>query len=107
MALKEGLQGLLNHQCLRVIVESDSSEVVQLVNGFSDDEHLLLQLILDCKRIHSMLLNCPITYVPRTYNFNADCLAKFGHTLCTHLGTFWFFDPPFVVLEDLRRDNVI
>ena len=88
LALKEGLQGLLHHQCLRVIVESDSSEVVQLVNGLPDEDHPLLQLILDCKRFHSKFLNCTITYVSRTYNYSADCLAKFGHTLCTQLGTF-------------------
>ena len=107
MALKEGLQGLVNHHCLRIIVESDSSEVVQLVNGFPDYDHPWLQLILECKRLHSLLLNCAITYVPRTYNYSADCLAKYGHNLCTHLETFWFSDPPSVVLEALRRDNVI
>ena len=64
MSLKEGLLALLQCRHLHIIVESDSSEAVNLINGFPDEEHSLLSVVLECKSIHSLLRSSSITYVP-------------------------------------------
>lgn len=64
LALKEGLLALHQRNCMRVVVESDASEVVQLINGYPDQDHPYLQLVLECKRLHRRLWACSITYVP-------------------------------------------
>lgn len=66
MAMKASLMALHQKKCVRVIVETNSSEVVQLVNGFP-------------KRLYRRLLSCSIACVPRVYNYSADCIAKLDH----------------------------
>lgn len=78
-----------------------------LINGFSKKDHPLLQLILECNRLHKRVWNSFVIYVLRSYNLSADCMAKFVHSVCFKLGTVLLdFLPPFV-LEELRKDDVM
>ena len=90
-----------------MIIELDSSEVVQLINGFSEQDHPFLQLILKCKKLHRRLWTCSITYVPQNYNNSAYCIVKLGHIACSHQGTVWFVNPPSSVLEEVMKDRIM
>lgn len=52
MALKERLSTFHNKNALRVVIESNSSQAVNLVLGFLDESYLMLDLILECKCLH-------------------------------------------------------
>lgn len=95
-------KGLLVSQCqglMRVIVESDSSDAVNLVNGYLDQSHPLLHLILECKTLHKSMRSNSITYVLINYNASADSLAKLGHLVCNNIGCVWFDEAPMHVIS--------
>ena len=48
-----------------------------------------------------------VTFVPKSYNNCADCIAKLGHSCYTHFGMVWFVSPPSLVLDEVRKDNII
>lgn len=87
LAIKEGLMVVHRKGILRVIIESDSSEVVNLINGFPDASHPLLLVIFDYKCIHKQMWSSFITYISRSYNSSEDCIAKLGHVVCTSFRT--------------------
>lgn len=60
---------------MRVIIESDCCEMVNLVNDKHDIDHSFWQVILDCKNLHRRLWSSSVTHVPRTSNTTADCIA--------------------------------
>ena len=107
LALKEGLVAVLNNRCLCVIIESDSSIAVQLINGYPEENHPFMHIILECKSLFRRIWSCSITYVPRNYNNSADCIAKLGHTICSLGESVWFNEPPSSLLEVLRGDNIM
>ena len=80
MGLKVRLQALMDKGCNRVLVETDSSQATQLINGYPDVDHPHLQLILHCKVLPANNWLCTINYIPRNANACADVLAKLGHT---------------------------
>lgn len=107
LAIKEGLIAAFQKRHLRVIVESDSPEGVNLINGFPVVEHPLLSVILECKRLHKRLRSSSITFVPRTYNYAADCIAKLRHVVYNKFETVWFDVALFLILEEVRKDNIM
>lgn len=64
-ALQRGLRTLVDKNLSRMIVESDSSHVINLIHGFPYETHPHLHLILECKRLHTLLWSSSIIYVPR------------------------------------------
>lgn len=52
MALKEGLSAIHNQNVLRVVIESDSSQAMNLVLDFPDKYHPMLYFILECQCPH-------------------------------------------------------
>lgn len=60
----------------RVIIESNSSQAVNLIHGYPDEAYPHLRIILDCKRLHTLLWSSSITYVSRNANVCAHNLAK-------------------------------
>lgn len=81
------LSGVQQKGVLRVIIESNSSEAVNLINGFPDASHPVLSVILECKRLHKTMWSSSINYVPRNYNNTTDCIAKLGQFVCSTYGT--------------------
>lgn len=79
MAMKAGLQALVEKQCSRIIIETDSSQTANLMNGHPDFDHTCLDLILVCKDLNAKICNANVNYVPRVYNACADCRAKLGY----------------------------
>lgn len=105
-ALEEGLLLIHQHNCLQVIIESDSSETVMLINGIPKADHMLFSTILECKRLQKCIWSSSVIYASRNYNNNADSITKLGHNVCTQLGIVLFppLPPPFV-MEELRKDK--
>lgn len=107
MAIKVGFQVLQRHGCMRVVVESDSSDAVQLINGFPDEIHPHLQLVLECKRLHRCIWSSSIIFIPRNYNSSAYCISKLGHYVYNNVYTVWFDTMPTSILEEVRKDNIM
>lgn len=85
-----GLTAICDRNLLRVIIETDSAQVVKLVNDFLEEEHPYFHIILACKRLHRLNWSCHITYVPRNYKKSADCITKLGHSVCANASFVWF-----------------
>lgn len=107
LALKDGLAALHTNHCMPVMVESDSSELVQLVHNGPNETHPLHQLITTCQQLHRSLRSSSTMYIPRCCNISADMLARLGHFLRINNDFCWLVDPPSSVLEEVRRDNVM
>ena len=107
MGLREGLQALKDRGILRALVETDSSLAVNLVLGYPDESHPLLDLILECKCIHKNIWSASIMYISRNYNYSAHILASLGHHQARQEGTSWFVSPPAQVVESVSRDNLV
>lgn len=91
LALKVGLQCLVEQDCFRVLIETDSSEVKNLLHNFEDLVHPFWELILDCKYPNRILWSCPIAWVPHQCNICADCLAK-AWACTNYCIVFYVFD---------------
>ena len=106
MAIKVGLQALKERGLIRVMVETDSSQAVNYIHNYPDECHPLLNLILDCKRLHTSLWSCSISHVSRIYNCTAHDLASLGHTVCNLEGFVWFDRPPENIVTTFLNDNI-
>ena len=69
IAMKIGLQALLDKNCSRILVETDSSQTVNLLHSIPDELHPWQDVIWDCKKIKQNIWNCVVDYIPR----NAMC----------------------------------
>ena len=90
MAIKEGLQALVDRQLCRVIIETDLSQSINLLHGYPEESHPHLRSILECKRLHTRVWSSPINYISRSCNVCAHTLARLGRNFCNQPGTFWF-----------------
>lgn len=107
LTIKEGLLTMHRHGLLKVIIESDSSEAVQLVNGYLNSHYTHFALSLECKNLHKRVWRSSMSFVPRSYNTAADSIAKLGHTFCNTVGTVWLVNPPPSVWMEVCNDNTI
>ena len=106
LGLKEGL-GILNDKgLLRVIIESDSSQAINLVHGFSKSDHPLLSIVLDCKRVHKLLWSCSIDHVSRNYNQCAHAMALLAHDFDDQGEMHMFTSPHVSVVQIFLNDNM-
>lgn len=55
-AIYHSLFTLVEKNSSRVLIEFDFSTAVNLIHGYPDDTHMHLHLILECKRLHRLLL---------------------------------------------------
>ena len=90
MAIRTDLHVLLDKRISRVLIETDSSQAVNLFHGHPEDTHPLLLTILDYKRIHTQLWSSPILYTPRTCNTCAHLLASLGRHSLVAGNIVWF-----------------
>ena len=67
-ALRIGLQALVDKGCNRVLVETDSSQALHLINGYPDVDHPHLKFILECEDIITRSWLCTVTYISRNAN---------------------------------------
>jgi ribonuclease HI len=101
-SLYYGLKLALQLNCNRIQVESDSSLVVNLVKGQSDDTHPLHGLISDCKNLLLGNWECSFNHVYRECNNAADGLARMGHAM--NLGWHVLVNSPPNLLDRLADD---
>ena len=100
------MQALVEKGNGRIIIETDSSNAANILNGFVEDEHPRSACILRCK---DMLANIPfslVTYVPRCSNSCADFVAKLGYQ-STSYDVIWLDVTPPGVTEVLLNDIYI
>lgn len=76
LALREVLHLAQRVGCGFLQVESDLMEIVLACNGASVDYSSLGYIVSDIKGLASEFDGCTFSYVPRTYNGVAHCLAK-------------------------------
>ena len=104
MALQVGMQALLHHNLARVIIETDSSQAINLIHGHPEDDHPCLSEIERCKSSHSTLWSSPLMYIPRVCNKSAHSMARLGLN-CVHPPFVWFDVIHTSVEEVVALDN--
>ena len=73
-----------------------------MVHGFTDEMHPCLNLILECKDLHS----CEINSVPRNLNACADSNAKLGQYLDQYNRIVILNDAPPIVKELIAAEQL-
>ena len=86
----------------RVIVESDSLMLVNLIIADSPTNHPLFNIIHECRSLLKGNWNCKVQHVYRESNMVADRLAYLGHSL--EMGTTVFEAPPLQISDCLDYD---
>lgn len=86
-ALKHGLNMILERDHLCIVVESDSSQAINLIHDNVDASHPLLELILSCKRLH----------IQHIHQYGCVCGLFCG---------FWAVCP-FTVPNNKRRQGIV
>lgn len=76
IAMKIGLEALVEKHYSQIIIETDSSLVANAMQGFTDTVQTRRGLILECKNLRTKIWNSALNYIPRNYNICADNLAK-------------------------------
>ncbi|KAM7526225.1 hypothetical protein LguiA_016127 [Lonicera macranthoides] len=93
MGVKVGLEKIVARGHLQVIIETDSSEAVNLVDGFPGENHPLLHLVMECKSLHKKVWSYSINHVSLVYNLLcAHKLAGIGHDVSSQEGSILFVD---------------
>ena len=88
----------------RLIVESDSSLVVNLIRGHWEDTHPLHGLLSEYRSLLNGNWDCSLNHVYRECNCAADRLAYLGHGW--NLGLHELETPPEDVLISLEEDKM-
>lgn len=91
----------------RILIETDSSQVVNLIHGHPEESHPYLSFILECKRLHTKLWNSPILYAPRNCNGCAHRLAYMGRSKIPSTNVVWFDVVPDRLIEAVNNDMYI
>lgn len=81
LASKQGIQALLAKGCHQVIIETDSSQTINLMHGHPQKDHPFLRIIMECKALFTNVWQSTATDVPRNFNKWADVFAKLGHNV--------------------------
>ena len=90
----------------RVIIETDSSQAINLIQGHPDDAHPCLPEIMCCKSSHSTLWRSPLLYISRVCNQSAHYMARLG--LDQEQSSFVWFDVlPAAMCEVVAWDNTM
>lgn len=79
--LRQGLFIALQLNLKKLIVESDSLEVIQALDPVMPPNPLSPALLFDCRGLMQKLTVVTLLHVPRESNLAADHLAKIGHQL--------------------------
>ncbi|KAL6286459.1 hypothetical protein ACE6H2_010849 [Prunus campanulata] len=102
-ALYHGLKLAQSLQVTKLIVETDSTLVLHLLNAKLEPYHPLLTLLNMSRVCWKSSWDCNIFHVFREVNFAADSLAKMGHEM--ELGIHCFVLPPDGITGVLQEDK--
>lgn len=91
MAVKLAVETSMGLDFPRIIIESDSMEVVCLLQSQEVGEHHFAQIVMDILRMQADHGNLLFQHTPRECNSIADYLAKIGLDL--PYGSHWFDSP--------------
>jgi ribonuclease HI len=105
-ALLAGLELAEQFGAQSLVVESDSMEVVHVVQNPSEFRGMEAVVIDDCRHFLSMLDMETINHCPREANVAAHELARYGSTQGVRF-FFWFSDPPSFLIPVIVDDRVI
>ncbi|BBH06121.1 response regulator 2 [Prunus dulcis] len=89
-ALYHGLKLAQRLQVTKLIVETDSTIVLHLLNAKLEPNHPLLTLLNMCRVCWKSSWDCSIFHVFREVNFAADSLAKMGYSLLC-FASWWYY----------------
>ena len=101
-AIQKGLEFVEYLGCTRLIVESDSLEVIQACNGLTEIWSLYTAALADCFPKARTIGAVTFVHCPREANTLAHKLARY--TSCdTNSVVTWDDDPPSLFLFDIVR----
>ncbi|KAL6202993.1 hypothetical protein ACLB2K_026697 [Fragaria x ananassa] len=83
-------------------VESDSSILINLLQGTGVELHLLETLVLNCRTLLQQFDSIQVNHIHRERNTVADILAK--NSIMNAHGICYFQEPPVIVIEALLHD---
>ena len=98
----EGLQFGLDLCQEKIIVETDSSELVQMIKSSVRDRSPLGHLVQDLRLLLSTDRIVSVIKIPRTCNVASHELARFG--LLNQRTQFWLGSVPDELLDRIRKD---
>lgn len=102
--LVTGLKLAADNNINHILVESDSSILINLIQSDNLDLHPLGTLLLNCKSLMASFSSCSLKHIHRERNMAADCLAK--RSLDYELGVCLLPTMPnfasHVILDDLN-----
>lgn len=101
--LYHGLKLAQRLQVTRLIVETDSTIVLHLLNAKLEPNHPILTLLNMYRVCWKSSWDCSIFHVFREVNFAADSLAKMGHEM--EMGIHCFVLPPGGITGVLQEDR--
>ena len=109
LAILHGLHVSTSKDLLRVIVESDSSTTVVLLNDqqVGSQPHPHEDLIDKCVTLQRKIWSCGVTFVPRCFNISADAVCKLGHALALPTYCIFLEVPPRLVGDIVISDKVM
>lgn len=105
-ALKVGLTAVVERNLLRVLIETDSTQVVHLFPRQPNDDNPLKDDILGCQALLAKLWNSPMLYTSCVCNRAAHAIAPLGVNYVQPC-CVWFVDLPTSVTQFVKFDNVI
>ena len=97
-----GIQLALSLDILNLEVESNSSILINLLQGTDIDLHLLGTIVLNCRTLLQQFDSIQVYHIRRKRNTVADILAK-NSTLNAH-DICYFQKPPVIIIEALLDD---
>ncbi|KAK0587703.1 hypothetical protein LWI29_027305 [Acer saccharum] len=100
--LFEGLGMAWRKGFRKIVVETDSMSVLQLIDKESTNNHPLFSILQSCKSLISKDWICSVKHVFREGNMVADGLAKMGHGL--DMGVHFFEEPPPAITDIFLND---
>ena len=106
LALKMGLQSLRLKEEGRVIIETDSSNLANLIYDMLAEDHPWARLLKDCRSLLANIMLSTVCFVPRTCNSCAHLLAQSGYNQDRN-ACFWVDVIPNDVTNVLFNDMIM
>lgn len=73
-----GMQALVDRNLTRVFTKTDSTEMVRLIHGHPEEDHLYIPQILTCKQLCACIWSSPIICTSHVSNGFAHAMAHLG-----------------------------
>lgn len=103
--MKQRIQALLDKDCYWVIIETYSSQIINIMHDHPQEDYQFLLIILKCKSLLTNFWQSTATYVLRIFNKCADVLAKLRHNV-KHEEMVWIDVISPLVVQVLAKDII-